>query len=116
MGDGCAGEVMEDECSYAKLTRCNEEGLSGKGLRNCYQCGSEGLHHHMCAVSSPEFEKKSAVEGRSNDSLCAVCAGILTIDEVTMLNSDQAAAKFAADHKKSKLENKSATSSDVDSS
>eukprot|EP00965_Chrysotila_dentata_P262697 6214646-Pleurochrysis_carterae.AAC.1 len=99
MDDGRASEVMEDECTYAKLTHCNEEGLSGKGLRNCYQCGSEGLHHHMCAVSTPELERKSAVEGRSTDTLCAVCAGVFTIDEITMLDSDQAAAKFAADQR-----------------
>eukprot|EP00965_Chrysotila_dentata_P080037 2640133-Pleurochrysis_carterae.AAC.1 len=50
----------------------------------------------MCAVSTPDLEKVSRVSNSSNDSLCAVCAGLLTIDQVLMTSSDQAAAKFAA--------------------
>eukprot|EP00965_Chrysotila_dentata_P225616 6194877-Pleurochrysis_carterae.AAC.1 len=70
-----------EQCTYAQITRCHEEELSGQALRTCYQCGSEGLHHHMCAVSNPRLEAASAVKGSQNDSLCAVCAGILTLEQ-----------------------------------
>eukprot|EP00965_Chrysotila_dentata_P115716 3824257-Pleurochrysis_carterae.AAC.1 len=76
-----AEEQDAEQCSYAQITRCHEEGLSGKGLRSCYQCGSEGLHHHMCAVSTPELEKASAAEGNANATMCAVCAAVLTLDQ-----------------------------------
>eukprot|EP00965_Chrysotila_dentata_P215723 6188950-Pleurochrysis_carterae.AAC.1 len=74
-------EEEHEQCTYAQLTRCNEEDLNGKALRNCYQCGSEGVHHHICAVSTPDFEKASAVPN-STDTLCAVCAGLLTLDQM----------------------------------
>eukprot|EP00965_Chrysotila_dentata_P044941 1493221-Pleurochrysis_carterae.AAC.1 len=86
----------EEQCSYALLTRCHEEGLSGKGLRKCYQCGSEGMHHHMCAVSNEKLQKASAVPNGTN-TLCAVCANVLTIDQVSMIESDQGAAPLLAD-------------------
>eukprot|EP00965_Chrysotila_dentata_P240191 6203570-Pleurochrysis_carterae.AAC.1 len=92
MADGESDEV----CTYAQITRCHEEGLNGKSLRNCGQCGSEGLHHHMCAVSTAELEAKSRVSDASTETLCAVCAGVLTIDQVLLIGTDQAAAKFAA--------------------
>eukprot|EP00965_Chrysotila_dentata_P178605 5898866-Pleurochrysis_carterae.AAC.3 len=50
-------EVEAKQCAYTQITQCTEEGLAGKGLRQCFQCGSEGLHHHMCAVSTPELER-----------------------------------------------------------
>eukprot|EP00965_Chrysotila_dentata_P046182 1535094-Pleurochrysis_carterae.AAC.1 len=84
-----------ERCTYAKITLCDKEGLDGQALRSCYQCGSEGLHHHMCANSTPELEKASSV-ANSTATLCAVCAGVLSLDDVTLLGSDQAAAKLAA--------------------
>eukprot|EP00965_Chrysotila_dentata_P168220 5555286-Pleurochrysis_carterae.AAC.1 len=63
-------EEASEQCQYAQLTGCNEDGLNGKALRSCYQCGSEGLYYHMCAVSKPEFEKASAVPD-STETLCA---------------------------------------------
>eukprot|EP00965_Chrysotila_dentata_P053243 1767329-Pleurochrysis_carterae.AAC.1 len=50
----------------------------------------------MCAVSNPLFESASKVPD-TNLTKCAVCAGILTLDEVMLVGSDQAAAKLAAD-------------------
>eukprot|EP00965_Chrysotila_dentata_P124182 4104093-Pleurochrysis_carterae.AAC.1 len=73
-------EEEVEKCTYALLTRCNDEGLSGEAMRKCYQCYSEGIHHHACAVSTEELEAKSAV-ANSTSTLCAVCAGVLTIDQ-----------------------------------
>eukprot|EP00965_Chrysotila_dentata_P237517 6201955-Pleurochrysis_carterae.AAC.1 len=92
MADG----ETDEQCTYAQITRCHEEGLAGKSLQNCGQCGYEGLHHHMCAVSTAELEAKSRVSDTSTKTLCAVCAGVLTIDQVLLIGSDRAAAKFAA--------------------
>eukprot|EP00965_Chrysotila_dentata_P227473 6196039-Pleurochrysis_carterae.AAC.5 len=87
-------EELDNQYTYMQITRCHEEGFSGQSLRSCYQCGSEGMHHHMNAVSKPELEKASAVPS-SSSTLCAVCAGVLTLDQVTLIESDQAAAKLA---------------------
>eukprot|EP00965_Chrysotila_dentata_P010895 354387-Pleurochrysis_carterae.AAC.1 len=62
--------LAEDQCTYALLTGCSREGLNGQALRKCVQCGSEGMHHHMCAVSNEELEQKSAVPN-SSDTKCA---------------------------------------------
>eukprot|EP00965_Chrysotila_dentata_P134773 4457960-Pleurochrysis_carterae.AAC.1 len=70
----------ESQYTYALITRCNAEGLKDTPLRNCCQCGSESLHHHMCAVGQPDLEKASAVPNTS-ETKCAVCAGILTLDQ-----------------------------------
>eukprot|EP00965_Chrysotila_dentata_P051329 1702308-Pleurochrysis_carterae.AAC.1 len=51
----------------------------------------------MCAVSQPHLEKASAVSGSSNDSLCAVCAGVLTLEQVSLITTNQAASKLASD-------------------
>eukprot|EP00965_Chrysotila_dentata_P187685 6172289-Pleurochrysis_carterae.AAC.1 len=50
----------------------------------------------MCAVSTPELEKASAVTGSRDSSKCAVCAGVLTLDQVILSGSDQAAAELAS--------------------
>eukprot|EP00965_Chrysotila_dentata_P193064 6175521-Pleurochrysis_carterae.AAC.1 len=93
-------ENVDDEplCTYALITRCNKEGLNGTALRNCYQCGSEGLHHHMCAVSEPKLEKASAVP-HTSETKCAVCADVLTLDQVILGDSDKAAAHYADEQK-----------------
>eukprot|EP00965_Chrysotila_dentata_P231975 6198682-Pleurochrysis_carterae.AAC.1 len=90
-----AEEGPDEQCTYAQITQCDKEGLAGQALRNCYQCGSEGLHHHMCAVSEPRLQKASAVPN-STSTLCAVCANILTLAQVTMTCTDAAAAKLVA--------------------
>eukprot|EP00965_Chrysotila_dentata_P169711 5601790-Pleurochrysis_carterae.AAC.1 len=54
---------------------------------------------------------KSAVPD-STSTLCAVCAGVLTIDQVSQIESDQAAAMHAADERKSAPQNSSAVSDD----
>eukprot|EP00965_Chrysotila_dentata_P009929 323783-Pleurochrysis_carterae.AAC.1 len=84
----------EPQCTYALITQCNKDGLNGTGLRSCYQCGSEGMHHHMCAVSDPKLELASAVPNTS-ETKCAVCAGVLTLDQVMLADSDTAAAQCA---------------------
>eukprot|EP00965_Chrysotila_dentata_P053348 1770405-Pleurochrysis_carterae.AAC.1 len=48
----------------------------------------------MCAVSKPAFEKASSVPN-TTFTKCAVCAGILTTEQVTLIGSDQAAAKLS---------------------
>eukprot|EP00965_Chrysotila_dentata_P024816 822698-Pleurochrysis_carterae.AAC.4 len=88
-------EEEVEQCTYAKITGCDKEGLSGISLRSCYQCGSEGLHHHMCAIGTPELETASAVPN-GDSTLCAVCAGVLTLDDVTLIGTDKAAAKLAS--------------------
>eukprot|EP00965_Chrysotila_dentata_P224959 6194488-Pleurochrysis_carterae.AAC.1 len=93
----CSGLDMDEEveqCTYTLLTKCHDEGLSGKSMRNCYQCGSEGRHHHMCAVSNEVLQAASAV-ANSTSTLCAVCAGVLSLDQVSMIESDQGAAQEA---------------------
>eukprot|EP00965_Chrysotila_dentata_P103749 3424407-Pleurochrysis_carterae.AAC.3 len=57
---------------------------------------SSSLHHHMCAVSTPELEKKFTVPN-STSTLCAVCANVLTLDQVTLIQTDQAAAKHTSE-------------------
>eukprot|EP00965_Chrysotila_dentata_P032511 1083201-Pleurochrysis_carterae.AAC.3 len=93
-------DVADDEpqCTYALITRCNKECLNCTALSNCYQCVSEGLHHHMCAVGQPDLEKASAVPHLSKTK-CAVCAGVLTLDQVMLAESDTAAAQFAEEQK-----------------
>eukprot|EP00965_Chrysotila_dentata_P003610 118818-Pleurochrysis_carterae.AAC.1 len=81
-------ESADEQCTYASITQCNKEGHSGKSLRCCYQHGSEGLHHHMCAVSEPRLEQASAVPD-STKILCSVCAGILTIAQVLTTCTDK---------------------------
>eukprot|EP00965_Chrysotila_dentata_P007317 237013-Pleurochrysis_carterae.AAC.1 len=36
-------------CSYARITKCDLEGLGADSLRSCNACGDAGKHHHFCA-------------------------------------------------------------------
>eukprot|EP00965_Chrysotila_dentata_P165479 5464858-Pleurochrysis_carterae.AAC.1 len=75
-----AGTATDEQCTcHAQLAHCNKEALSGQALRNCHQCGSEGLHHHMCAVSTPDLAAKASAVCDSSSTLCVVCGGALTL-------------------------------------
>eukprot|EP00965_Chrysotila_dentata_P040807 1352735-Pleurochrysis_carterae.AAC.1 len=91
-----AGTATDEQCTYAQLAHCDKEGLSGQALRNCHQYGSEGLHHHMCAVSTPHLAEKASAVCDSSSTLCAVCAGALTLAQVIMFCTDEAAGQHAS--------------------
>eukprot|EP00965_Chrysotila_dentata_P034058 1134139-Pleurochrysis_carterae.AAC.1 len=70
-------------CSFHALTGCIlcDSEVKSAGQQPCNRCGKDGMHHRFCAAK-PEYVEATKCEA-ADESLCSLCAKLLTAAEVT---------------------------------
>eukprot|EP00965_Chrysotila_dentata_P241866 6204544-Pleurochrysis_carterae.AAC.1 len=80
-------ECSQARCNFACITKCDKEGLDDAGLRECFKCGKDGMHHHFCATHELTLETAED-PGGPGTSLCAKCAGLLSNEPIVAKEAD----------------------------